>query len=304
MPQELNIFGQPVGPSVSAWTERPFPPLTPMPGRTCSLEPLDVERHAADLYAAYAEAPDGRDWTYMFVGPFAGLSDYAGHLRAEAAKRDPQHHAIIDAATGKPVGTAALMRIDPHARRHRGRPHHLLAAAEAFARRHRSDVPADDARVRRAEIPPLRMEMRQPQRALPPRGGTLRLCLRRHFSPSHYLQRPQSRHRLVRHDRSRLAACARGVRTLAGGGKFRPERRPTQISVHDPIGIGHWHELNWLGGGFSRYLVDLGGWPGWHISGDWPSAGFQAYYPSARDAHQHRRVLEADRGCRCSSSTC
>lgn len=38
----------------------------------------------------------------------------------------------------------------------------------------------------------------------------------------------------------------------------------------------------WLGGGFSRYLVDLGGWPGWHISGDWPSAGFQAYYPAAK----------------------
>lgn len=38
----------------------------------------------------------------------------------------------------------------------------------------------------------------------------------------------------------------------------------------------------WLGGGFSRYLVDLGGWPGWHISGDWPSAGFQAYYPAAQ----------------------
>jgi hypothetical protein len=38
----------------------------------------------------------------------------------------------------------------------------------------------------------------------------------------------------------------------------------------------------WMGGGFSRYLVDLGGWPGWHISGDWPSAGFQAYYPEAR----------------------
>ena len=38
----------------------------------------------------------------------------------------------------------------------------------------------------------------------------------------------------------------------------------------------------WLGGGFSRYLVDLGGWPGWHISGDWPSSGFQAFYPAAK----------------------
>lgn len=47
-------------------------------------------------------------------------------------------------------------------------------------------------------------------------------------------------------------------------------------------GVNGGVQLNWLGGGFSRYLVDLGGWPGWHISGDWPSAGFQAYYPSAK----------------------
>jgi RimJ/RimL family protein N-acetyltransferase len=113
MPQEFNSFGQPVGASLSGWTERPFPPLTPLRGRTCSLEPLDAERHAADLYAAYAEAPDARDWTYMFVGPFTRASDYIEHVRNEAAKRDPQHHAIIDAVTGKPVGTAALMRIDP-----------------------------------------------------------------------------------------------------------------------------------------------------------------------------------------------
>ena len=46
-------------------------------------------------------------------------------------------------------------------------------------------------------------------------------------------------------------------------------------------GVNGKPQAGWLGGGFSRYLVDLGGWPGWHISGDWPSAGFQAYYPSA-----------------------
>jgi hypothetical protein len=47
-------------------------------------------------------------------------------------------------------------------------------------------------------------------------------------------------------------------------------------------GVNGKPQASWLGGGFSRYLVDLGGWPGWHISGDWPSAGFQAYYPSAK----------------------
>jgi len=47
-------------------------------------------------------------------------------------------------------------------------------------------------------------------------------------------------------------------------------------------GVNGKAQLGWLGGGFPRYLVDLGGWPGWHISGDWPSAGFQAYYPGAK----------------------
>lgn len=48
-------------------------------------------------------------------------------------------------------------------------------------------------------------------------------------------------------------------------------------------GIHGMPQAAWLGGGFSHYLVELGGWPGWHISGDWPSAGFQAYYPSGKD---------------------
>jgi hypothetical protein len=47
-------------------------------------------------------------------------------------------------------------------------------------------------------------------------------------------------------------------------------------------GVNGKAQQGWLGGGFSRYLVDLGGWPGWHISGDWPSAGFQAYYPATK----------------------
>jgi hypothetical protein len=41
-------------------------------------------------------------------------------------------------------------------------------------------------------------------------------------------------------------------------------------------------QQGWLGGGFSRYLVDLGGWPGWHVSGDWPTGGFEAYYPAVK----------------------
>jgi RimJ/RimL family protein N-acetyltransferase len=110
---EHNAFGQPIGSALDEWTDRPLPPVTPMVGRYCRIEKLDSERHATDLYAAYSETPDGRDWTYSPAGPFSHLAQYVDYLRKVAVKSDPLHHAIIDSHSGKPVGTAALMRIDP-----------------------------------------------------------------------------------------------------------------------------------------------------------------------------------------------
>jgi hypothetical protein len=64
---------------------------------------------------------------------------------------------------------------------------------------------------------------------------------------------------------------------------IRQNQLPRAInSVPARPGVNGKPQQPWLGGGFSRYLVDLGGWPGWHISGDWPSAGFQAFYPAAK----------------------
>jgi RimJ/RimL family protein N-acetyltransferase len=110
---ERNVYGQLIGRALDGWTERPLPPGTPMVGRYCSIEKLDAERHGADLYAAYSEAPDGRDWTYSPAAPFSNLGQYLDYLRKESVKSDPLHHAITDHRSGKPVGTAALMRIDP-----------------------------------------------------------------------------------------------------------------------------------------------------------------------------------------------
>ncbi|MEO7134142.1 MAG: GNAT family protein [Vicinamibacterales bacterium] len=108
-----NQFQQPIGPPVSGWTPRALPPRTALIGRYCRLEPVDVDRHAPDLYQAYSEATDGRDWTYLFVGPFSDFASYRDYLTKASAGSDPLHHAIIDLATGKAVGTAALMRIEP-----------------------------------------------------------------------------------------------------------------------------------------------------------------------------------------------
>ncbi|MDQ8034861.1 MAG: GNAT family protein [Bordetella sp.] len=111
----LNPFGQPIGEPLPGWTARQPPPRTPIEGRYCRLEPLDAERHAAELYAAYSQAPDARDWTYLSVGPFEDAARYRDFAERAAASTDPLHHAVIDLATGRAVGTLALMRIDPPA---------------------------------------------------------------------------------------------------------------------------------------------------------------------------------------------
>lgn len=108
-----NEYGQPVGAPVPDWSARPLPSAATLEGVHCRLEPLDAQRHAQDLYAAYRAAPDGRDWTYMAVGPFDDEQAYRRHAEAAARSTDPRHYAVIDRKTGKAVGTLALMRIDP-----------------------------------------------------------------------------------------------------------------------------------------------------------------------------------------------
>jgi len=84
-----------------------------MAGRYCRLEPLDAERHAADLFDAYSDAPDDRDWTYLVPQKPTSLAAYRDFLAAEAPSEDPLRFAVIDVANGTAVGRLALMRIDP-----------------------------------------------------------------------------------------------------------------------------------------------------------------------------------------------
>ncbi|OZI75058.1 GNAT family N-acetyltransferase [Bordetella genomosp. 12] len=109
----LNAFDQPVGESLPDWSARPRPPRTALEGRFCRLEPLDARRHAADLFAAYSAAPDGRDWTYLTVGPFDSEQSYRAYCEQAERSEDPLHFAVIDRASGRAVGTLAYMRIDP-----------------------------------------------------------------------------------------------------------------------------------------------------------------------------------------------
>jgi RimJ/RimL family protein N-acetyltransferase len=83
-----------------------------MTGRFCRVEPLDPERHAADLFAANSLDVEGRSWTYLFQEPFRDLASYRAWLEQVAKADDPLFHAILDLKTGKAVGVATFMRID------------------------------------------------------------------------------------------------------------------------------------------------------------------------------------------------
>ncbi len=108
-----NALGQPIGFPLPDWTGARRPPKTPMEGRFCRLEPLDPARHAGPLHEAYSEDREGRVWTYLPSGPFATADAYRTWLEGRVTGDDPVCHAIMDRASGLPMGTANYLRIDP-----------------------------------------------------------------------------------------------------------------------------------------------------------------------------------------------
>jgi RimJ/RimL family protein N-acetyltransferase len=113
MEPQSNHLGQPVGFPIAEWAPRPLPPRSAMIGHFATVVPLDPTRHAAQLFAAYAEDREGRLWTYLPRGPYTSFEAYRDWAEDVCRRDDPLTHAIIDNATGQAVGTAAYMRIEP-----------------------------------------------------------------------------------------------------------------------------------------------------------------------------------------------
>lgn len=112
MSGHVNHLGQPVGFPVAGWTPRERPPLTPVRGRFCRVEPLDAEQHAGELYAAYSADRDGRMWTYLPWGPYASFTAYDEAVKTGLRRENFITYAVIDAATGKAVGVASYLNIN------------------------------------------------------------------------------------------------------------------------------------------------------------------------------------------------
>lgn len=84
-----------------------------MQGRFCHLEPLDIFKHAEQLFAANALDLQGSNWTYLPYGPFEFFADYRAWLDEQSRSSDPLFFAIVDPATGEAIGLASYLRITP-----------------------------------------------------------------------------------------------------------------------------------------------------------------------------------------------
>jgi RimJ/RimL family protein N-acetyltransferase len=84
-----------------------------MEGTYCRVEPINLGRHAADLYDANRKDEDGRIWTYLPYGPWDTFQGYRHWMETNALGADPMFYAIVDRRTDKAVGVAGYMRINP-----------------------------------------------------------------------------------------------------------------------------------------------------------------------------------------------
>lgn len=108
-----NEYGQPIGEPVPDWQGAKRPEKMTLNGTFCRLVPLQVDKHADDLFTAFAQQTDNAAWTYLPYGPFDDKASYQVWLSEQQQSADPLFYAIIDEKTGKAVGVGSYLRISP-----------------------------------------------------------------------------------------------------------------------------------------------------------------------------------------------
>ncbi|MFO1127160.1 MAG: GNAT family protein [Rhodospirillales bacterium] len=98
---------------------RPRPAWRTIAGRVVDLEPLDADRHAADLWDAAREEDAGGEeirhasWTWLPYGPFADAATMTIWIGRRAGGNDPLFFAVREKAAGRVSGFVALLNIRP-----------------------------------------------------------------------------------------------------------------------------------------------------------------------------------------------
>lgn len=110
---QLNALGQAVGSPLPHWDGCQRPLKAPMYGQYCDLLPLNAGAHAEDLFAAFTQDTNRKNWTYLLSEPCESLSAFRHDLQQRCKHHDTLFFTVINKASGKAVGLAAFLRIDP-----------------------------------------------------------------------------------------------------------------------------------------------------------------------------------------------
>lgn len=112
--QNHSETDQPIGFPVENWRPASLPKGVSLTGQYCRLERLDAARHVDELYTANATDLEHRIWTYLAYGPFHDVADYGCWVVDQAQGADPLFYAIIGLDSGKALGVASYLRINPN----------------------------------------------------------------------------------------------------------------------------------------------------------------------------------------------
>lgn len=100
-----------LGHPVKNWTPPPRPDGLVLTGSFAHLEPLNADRHAADLFRVFSNHDE--IWDYLPVGPFGSQAAFHRWMRDAVAGSDPVYFAIKNLETGHFEGFCSLLRITP-----------------------------------------------------------------------------------------------------------------------------------------------------------------------------------------------
>lgn len=110
---EKNEHNQMVGCTVENWSPAAKPIKTIMQGKYCTLELLEIDKHATQLFDSLSIDNQGESWTYLPYGPFSTCDEFRNWLQATMLDEDTVLYAILDFKTQIPLGICGYLRINP-----------------------------------------------------------------------------------------------------------------------------------------------------------------------------------------------
>lgn len=108
----MNEFNQPVGKLIENWMPVKRPDLKLLKGNYCFIEPINVMKHAKQLFENFSYDNRGESWTYLPYGPFESIEVFCDWINETQAMFDTELYAILN-QYNEAIGIAGYLRINP-----------------------------------------------------------------------------------------------------------------------------------------------------------------------------------------------